>query len=48
MIRTQFISKKILTQISIVKIKKKEDFDEEEILQAIIDEETKEKLKKRR
>jgi hypothetical protein len=48
MIRTQLISKKMLTQVFIVKVKKKKDFDEEKILQAIIDEETKEKLKKER
>jgi hypothetical protein len=48
MIRTQLISKKILTQISIVEIEKEEGFDEEETLQAIIDEETKEELKERR
>ncbi len=47
MIHIQLTSKKILTQMSIVKIKDEKDFDEEKALQAIIEKEE-EKLKNRR
>ncbi len=47
MIHIQLTSKKILTQMSIVKIKDEKDFDEEKALQAIIEKEE-EKLKDRR
>ncbi len=42
MIHTQLASKKILDQMSIVKIKDEKDFDEEKTLQAIIEKKKKE------
>ncbi len=49
MIRTQLISKEVLTQVLIVKIKEEKEFDEKEALQTIINEEMNEKkLKERR
>ncbi len=48
MIQTQLASKKILTQMLIVEIENEENFDEEEALQTIIDEETRKTLKERR
>ncbi len=48
MIRTQLTSKEILTQVFIVKIEKKEEFDEKKTLQAIINEDMKDELKERR
>jgi hypothetical protein len=46
MIRIQLTSKEILIQVFIVKIKKKEEFDEKKTLQTIINEDMKNELKK--
>jgi transcriptional regulator with XRE-family HTH domain len=48
MMQTQLASKKMLTQMLIMKIEEEKSFDEEETLQTIIDEKMKKSLKEKR